>query len=75
MNLEKLRELEMIDPTPLPPCRPEVFSKVETEPYREITIEKAEVTQSTSDLVNLGPRNLLKPRDVQVIWEPQAPHR
>lgn len=51
MNLERLREIEMIDPTPLPPWRPEVFSKIEIEPDREAVIEKAEATRSTSDVV------------------------
>ena len=48
MNLGRLREIEMIDPTPLPLWRPEVFSKIEIEPDREVAIEKAEVTRSIS---------------------------
>ena len=32
MDLERLREIEMIDPTPLPPWRAEAFSKIEIEP-------------------------------------------
>lgn len=51
MNLERLREIKMIDPAPLPPWRPEGFSKIEIEPNREAAIEKAEATRSTSDLV------------------------
>ncbi|KAI2735434.1 hypothetical protein CBS147333_9748 [Penicillium roqueforti] len=47
----RLREIEMIDPTPLPPWRPEVFSKIEIEPDREAAIEKAEATRSISDVV------------------------
>jgi hypothetical protein len=41
----------MIDPTPLPPWRTEVFSKIEIEPNREIATERAEVAQSNSDIV------------------------
>lgn len=44
-------KIEMIDPTPIPPWRPEGFSKIEVEPNREAAIEKAEATWSTSDLV------------------------
>jgi hypothetical protein len=51
MNLERLREIETIDPTPLPPWRPEVFSEIEIEPDREAAIEKAEATRSISDVV------------------------
>jgi ribonuclease HI len=51
MNLERLREIEMIDPTPLPPWRPEVFSKIEIEPDREAAIEKADITRTISDMV------------------------
>lgn len=51
MSLERLRELEMIDPTPLPPWRPEAFSKIEIEPDRETAIEKAEALHSHSDIV------------------------
>ncbi|KAJ6004637.1 hypothetical protein N7540_013006 [Penicillium herquei] len=51
MNLERLREIEMIDPTPLPPWRPEVFSEIKIEPDREAAIEQAEVTRSISDAV------------------------
>jgi ribonuclease HI len=51
MSLERLRELEMIDPTPLPPWRTEAFSTIEIEPDREIAIERAETTRSKSDIV------------------------
>jgi ribonuclease HI len=50
MNLERLREIEMIDPTPLPPWRPEVFARIEIEPDREVAIEKAEAVRSISDV-------------------------
>jgi hypothetical protein len=42
MNPERLHELEMIDPTPLPPWPTEAFSKIVNEPDREIAIERAE---------------------------------
>ena len=51
MDLERLREIEMIDPTPLPPWRPEAFSKIEIEPDKEIAMERAEAARSASDIV------------------------
>ena len=51
MDLERLREIEMIDPTQLPPWRSEAFSKIEIEPDKEIAIERAEAARSTSDIV------------------------
>ncbi|OQE10083.1 hypothetical protein PENFLA_c095G04406 [Penicillium flavigenum] len=51
MNLERLQEIEMIDPTPLPPWRQEAFSLIEIEPDRKIAIERAEAARSTSDIV------------------------
>ena len=51
MDLERLREIEMIDPTPLPPWRSEAFSKIEIEPDKEIAIERAEAARSASDIV------------------------
>jgi hypothetical protein len=51
MSPERLYELEMIDPTPLPPWRTEPFSKIEIEPDREIAMERAEQARSNSDIV------------------------
>lgn len=51
MSPERLHELEMIDPTPLPPWRAEPFSKIEIEPDREIAMERAEQARSNSDIV------------------------
>lgn len=51
MSLERLHELEMIDPTPLPPWRTETFSTIEIGPDREIAIERAETARSKSDVV------------------------
>ena len=42
MDLERLREIEIIDPIPLPPWRSEAFSKIEIEPDKEIAIKRAE---------------------------------
>ena len=51
MSVERLHELEMIDPTPLPPWRTEAFSTIEIEPDRDIAIEWAEAARSKSDVV------------------------
>ncbi|KAJ5135377.1 reverse transcriptase [Penicillium bovifimosum] len=51
MSLERLHELEMIDPTPLPPWRTEAFSKIEIEPDREIAMERAGAARTNSDIV------------------------
>jgi hypothetical protein len=51
MNLERLHELEVIDPTPLPPWRTEAFSEIEIEPDRKIAMERAEAARSNSDIV------------------------
>ncbi|THC94138.1 hypothetical protein EYZ11_006387 [Aspergillus tanneri] len=45
LNLERLHDLEVIDPTPLPPWRTEAFSEIEIEPDREIAMERAEAVQ------------------------------
>ena len=50
MSLERLHELEMIDPTPLPPWRAEAFSSIEIEPDRETAIEQAKTARSKSDV-------------------------
>jgi hypothetical protein len=39
MNLERLREIEMIDPSPPAPWRRETFSGIEIEPDRELALE------------------------------------
>jgi ribonuclease HI len=51
MNLERLQEIEMIDPTPLPPWRKEAFSEIEIESDRELAIGRAETAQATADIV------------------------
>ncbi|KAJ5513135.1 hypothetical protein N7463_002687 [Penicillium fimorum] len=51
MNLERLQEIEMIDPTPLTPWRKEAFSEIEIESDREIAIERAQAARSTADIV------------------------
>jgi hypothetical protein len=38
MNLERLQEIEMIGPTPLPPWRKEAFSEIRIQSDREIAI-------------------------------------
>ncbi|KAI3014160.1 hypothetical protein CBS147347_11515 [Aspergillus niger] len=51
MNLERLDDLEMIDPAPQPPWRTEAFSKIDIATNREIAMEQAEAARSESDLV------------------------
>jgi hypothetical protein len=51
MNLERLNELETIDPRPLPPWRAESFTEIEIQSDRETARERAENVQTTSDLV------------------------
>jgi ribonuclease HI len=51
MDLERLDELETIDPRPLPPWRAESFTEIEVEPDRETARERAEAVRATSDLV------------------------
>ncbi|THC88898.1 hypothetical protein EYZ11_011655 [Aspergillus tanneri] len=51
MNMERLNELETIDPTPLPPWRTESFTEIEVEPDRETAREHAETVRATSDLI------------------------
>ena len=51
MDLERLREIEMIDPTPLPPWRPEAFLKIEIEPDKDIAMKRAEAARSASEIV------------------------
>lgn len=51
MSLERLQEIEMIDPTPLPPWRKEAFSEIEIESDREVALEKPEAPRSTANIV------------------------
>ena len=51
MDLERLQEIEMIDPAPLPPWRKEGFSEIEIESDSELAIERAETAQATADIV------------------------
>ncbi|KAF7136975.1 hypothetical protein CNMCM5793_006679 [Aspergillus hiratsukae] len=51
MNLERLDELETIDPSPPPPWRIESFAEIEIGSDRETAVERAEATRSTSDIV------------------------
>jgi ribonuclease HI len=51
MNLERLDELETIDPSPLPPWRTEPFTDIEIGSDRETGVERAEAALSTSDIV------------------------
>jgi hypothetical protein len=51
MDLQRLNEQEMIDPSTLPPWRAEVFAEVEIGPDREIAAERAETARAASDIV------------------------
>ena len=51
MNIERLNELETIDPRPLPPWRLDPFAEIEIGSDRETAAQKAETTRSTSDVV------------------------
>ena len=51
MNLERLDELETIDPRPLPPWRAESFTEIEIGSDRETARERAETVRSTSAIV------------------------
>ena len=51
MNLERLQDLEMIDPRLRPPWRTEAFTEIEIEPDREIAAQRADTIRSTSDIV------------------------
>ncbi|OQE11161.1 hypothetical protein PENFLA_c080G07693 [Penicillium flavigenum] len=51
MNIERLNELETIDPRPLPLWRLDPFAEIEIGSDREIAAQKAETTRSTSDVV------------------------
>ena len=51
MDLQRLNELETIDPSPLPPWRTEAFAEIEIGSVRETAAERAETARSTSDIV------------------------
>jgi hypothetical protein len=51
MNLERLDELETIDPSPLLPWRAEPFADIDIGSDRETAVERAEAARSTSDIV------------------------
>jgi hypothetical protein len=51
MNVDRLNELEMIDPRPLPPWRREAFADISIKPDREIAREDAETIGSRSDII------------------------
>lgn len=51
MDLQRLDELETINPCPLPPWRAEAFTEIVVVLDREAAAERAETTQLTSDIV------------------------
>jgi hypothetical protein len=51
MDLERLNELETIDPRPLPPWRLDPFVEIEVGSDREAAREQAEAIRSTSDII------------------------
>jgi ribonuclease HI len=51
MDVDRLNELEIIDPRPLPPWRSDAFTEIELEHDRETARERAEVARKTSDIV------------------------
>ncbi|KAJ9482792.1 hypothetical protein VN97_g10631 [Penicillium thymicola] len=51
MDVNRLNELETIDPHPLPPWRPDAFAKIELEHDRETARERADSARNTSDIV------------------------
>lgn len=51
MNVDRLNDLETIDPRPLPPWRAEAFTEIEIGPDRETARDRAETVRSTSDIV------------------------
>jgi ribonuclease HI len=51
MSLERLDELETIDPRPLPPWRLDPFAEIEIGTDRETATQKAEAVGSTSDII------------------------
>jgi ribonuclease HI len=51
MNLNRLDELETINPRPLPPWQVEPFMEIEIEPDRETARARAETIRSTSNII------------------------
>ncbi|CDM38421.1 Probable transposable element [Penicillium roqueforti FM164] len=51
MDVDRLNELETIDPRPLPPWRKDAFVEIELEPDRERARDRAESAKDTSDIV------------------------
>jgi ribonuclease HI len=51
MDLQRLDELETIDPSPLAPWRDEPFAEIEVGSDRETAVERAETVRSMSDIV------------------------
>ncbi|KAI1830251.1 hypothetical protein DTO027I6_8939 [Penicillium roqueforti] len=51
MDLQRLNELETIDPQPLPPWHLDPFVEIEVGSDREVAGEQAEAVRSTSDIV------------------------
>lgn len=82
MNLERLDELETIDPSPLPPWRTEPLTEVEIGSDWETAVERAEATRSTSDIVvysdasgregHLGAAIVALDNDLQVVESKQV---
>jgi hypothetical protein len=50
MDLNRLNELETIDPRPLPPWRADAFIEIEIETKRETARERADTVRTTSDI-------------------------
>ncbi|OQD77995.1 hypothetical protein PENANT_c064G04783 [Penicillium antarcticum] len=51
MDVDRLNELETIDPRPLPPWRKDAFTEIKLEPDREIARERAASAKDTSDII------------------------
>ncbi|CAG8891920.1 unnamed protein product [Penicillium nalgiovense] len=51
MDVDRLNELEMIDPRPLPPWRKDAFTEIELEPDRETARDRAVSAKDTSNIV------------------------
>ena len=51
MDVDRLNELETIDPRPLPPWRKDAFVEIELEPDRERARDRVESVKDTSDIV------------------------
>ena len=51
MDIDRLNELETIDPRPIPPWRTDTFSEIELECDREIARERADSVRNMSDIV------------------------